>query len=298
MGRTPRRKVGKLKPKQDHMNNNQRRYDTEIEAVMFVPFTPGSKLTKDLQEIEDKWAGLLNNPKWNMVERSGSKLKDLLGNTTPWTSTNCGRMDCWMCKSNPEMRPRDCWTENATYRISCQECKESGSSAEYYGEAARTIYLHTKEHKSQLLKKVDDSPLYEQCRERHIGEIQEFKVDLISRHETVFSRQIMEGVLISNNPSAHKMNRRNEYNGSLIPTILVQTNGNILGTKRTHTSEKMGPNKRSRTKGPTDITSHNSPTGPSEPGRGGGPPKTVTNNSDTTTNKTSSTRVQHQVQGQ
>ena len=107
MGRTTRRKVGKPKPKQDHMNNNHRRYDTETEAVMFVPFTLGSRLTRDLQEAEDKWAELLNNPKWKMVERSGSKLKDLLGNTTPWASTNCGQSDCRVCESNPETRPRN-----------------------------------------------------------------------------------------------------------------------------------------------------------------------------------------------
>ena len=145
--------------KPNNSKYKQRRYDKDIEAVMFVPYTPGSKLVRALQEAEDKWAELLNHPKWRMVERSGSKLKDLLSNTTPWDNNYCGRQDCWVCETNPEAGPKSCWTENTTYKISCKQCTLEGTSAEYYAETACTIYQRTKEHRAQLNKNVEDSPL-------------------------------------------------------------------------------------------------------------------------------------------
>ena len=54
----------------------------EVKAVMFVPFTTGSKLAKSLREAEEK-LGSLTGYRLKMVEKAGDKLEDLPPSQTP-----------------------------------------------------------------------------------------------------------------------------------------------------------------------------------------------------------------------
>ena len=61
----------------------------EIKAVMFVPYTTGSKLAKSLREAEEK-LGSLTGYRLNMVEKAGDKLEALLTKSNPWQGLDCG----------------------------------------------------------------------------------------------------------------------------------------------------------------------------------------------------------------
>ena len=71
----------------------------EIEAVLFIPATPGSEMRKLLQSTEDQAAKLMNSPSIRVVERAGTKLIDEVGNNNPWKKEwTCPRKTCLPCQ--------------------------------------------------------------------------------------------------------------------------------------------------------------------------------------------------------
>ena len=61
--------INKLKSKPPK-NDKEKIYYNDIESVVFVPFTPGSRLMKQMQTAEDNHAKIHNNPKRKFVERA------------------------------------------------------------------------------------------------------------------------------------------------------------------------------------------------------------------------------------
>ena len=53
------------------------------EAVAFIPYTPGSKLRKELQEWENDFAKTLNIKKIKFIKTGGTKIKQLIVKD-PW----------------------------------------------------------------------------------------------------------------------------------------------------------------------------------------------------------------------
>ena len=71
----------------------------QIEGVLFVPATPESGLRKLLQEAKDKAAIMMNTPSIRIVERSGTKLMEEIGDTDPWRNEwCCQRKSCLPCQ--------------------------------------------------------------------------------------------------------------------------------------------------------------------------------------------------------
>ena len=96
------------------------------------------------------------------------------------------------------------------------------------------------------MKKMEDNPLWQHCKEHHEEEIQDFETKVIRTHRTTFNRQVTESVLIQTDQCTYPMNRKNEYNGSRIPKILIEGNGKIIGEKgKTYptTKDKQTDNK-------------------------------------------------------
>ena len=58
---------------------------------MCVPCTPGVSLQKELQAAEDKFTENTKLKRIRMVERGGTKLKDMLCAKDPWESESCER---------------------------------------------------------------------------------------------------------------------------------------------------------------------------------------------------------------
>ena len=62
----------------------------KVKAVMFVPFPKGSGLAKKLREAEEKMVDLTGY-RLKIVERSGTKLEELLHKANPWQGVDCER---------------------------------------------------------------------------------------------------------------------------------------------------------------------------------------------------------------
>ena len=84
-GKNKTTKTTKKKQKQEQVQNNTTR------AVMFIP--PNSTLAKLLQENEEKLEKLTNT-RLKVVERTGTKLVDLITKYNPWQGHDCMRENC------------------------------------------------------------------------------------------------------------------------------------------------------------------------------------------------------------
>ena len=74
-----------------------------------------------------------------------------------------------------------------------------------------------------------------------------FKINIVTKHKTAFNRQIKEGCLIANNNAEHKLNRKQEWNGTKIPTLKVEVNGIIVDDKKRKTTTTTDNNKNDTT---------------------------------------------------
>ena len=83
----------------------------ETEAVVFVACTPNAELQKLLQAEEDRFIATTKLKRIRIVERGGTKLKDLLCSRDPWEGKRCEREDCLPCSGD----------ENEGAGISCQK---------------------------------------------------------------------------------------------------------------------------------------------------------------------------------
>ena len=89
----------------------------DVKAVMFVPYTAGSKLAKSLREAEEK-LGSLTGYRLKMVEKAGDKLEDLLTKSNPWQGLDCRRQGCLLCETKlktEKNQSQDCQTRNLVY---------------------------------------------------------------------------------------------------------------------------------------------------------------------------------------
>ena len=57
--------------------------EVEIKAVMFIPFTTGSKLANNLREAAEK-LGSMTGYRLKLLEKAADKLADLLTKSNPW----------------------------------------------------------------------------------------------------------------------------------------------------------------------------------------------------------------------
>ena len=71
----------------------------EVECVVFVPATPGSKLMNLLQKGDNLMSETLNAPVLRLVKKGGSTIQERLGQSDPWKSeVFCQRKDCLHCQ--------------------------------------------------------------------------------------------------------------------------------------------------------------------------------------------------------
>ena len=89
------RRVGKKRKRGENVKQDQ---PSNNIAVMFVPFTPGGELARRLRESEaqlEKQTGY----RIKIVERTGTKIEDLLHRSNPWQGQDCEREGCLLCKT-------------------------------------------------------------------------------------------------------------------------------------------------------------------------------------------------------
>ena len=180
-------------------------YDT----VIFIQATPESKLRKMLQkDIDDSDFNI------RVVEMAGKSVKRHLQKSDPFQGGGCERDDCPVCASQGKGR---CNRNGVLYTATCQSCESI-----YHGETGRNAYIRGKEHVQQLRGKKTESPLWEHCVERHSGEEQNFKFDVIkSFGGDAMLRQISEAVANNRTTAQYKINRKAEWNEPLIPRAII-----------------------------------------------------------------------------
>ena len=69
----------------------------------------------------------LTNYRLKLVERSGSKLEDLLTSNNPWKGNDCGRLNCLLCRTKQQtgnQKTQECTKRSVCYEIWCRECVE------------------------------------------------------------------------------------------------------------------------------------------------------------------------------
>ena len=72
--------------------------DREIETVLFVPYTEGSRLQKLIQQADDDFVKGGKSKRLRVVERGGQTLEQMLGRNDPWGGHSCPRNDCLQCQ--------------------------------------------------------------------------------------------------------------------------------------------------------------------------------------------------------
>ena len=218
---------------------------SDIEAVLFVPYTPRGELAKLLQEEDDKFRRGTCMKKIKVVERGGITIKDILCRTNPWASEGCDRRDCLPCKWE-RGRGGNCQQESVVYVITCMECEKNNVRAEYTGETSRTAFLRGREHIDGLEKENEDNALWKHCHQKHDKNKVNFRMKVLRGHRSPLTRQVQEGVEIDCSKAGIVMNSKGEWNGSRLPRIRIEIGDDVVDEeedvyeKKNNVEKKLG----------------------------------------------------------
>ena len=231
-------------------NKNQ---ESKIKAVMFVPFTQGSELAKLLRENEENLVKLTGS-KVKIVERTGTKIQDLLTRSNPWKGHDCQRENCLLCFTKlrtENNKTQDCHQRNIVYETRCLTCQEQEIGRienleisekektelknkiklfKYIGESSRSSFERGWEHLNDLTSLSNKSHMLKHIliehQEQEISEIK-FGMKILKTCRTSFERQIYESVAIQQNRQEHViLNSRAEYNRCSLPRLRTQLGEN------------------------------------------------------------------------
>ena len=223
--------------------------DYPVQAVMFVPHTPGSTLAKLLRENEEKIAKLTKN-KLKIVERAGKKLQDIITKSNPWRGQDCQRENCLICitKTRTEKgQGQDCTRRSLIYETRCLTCEELEIEKiekmeideeekisrknkiqlyKYIGETSRSGFERGWEHLSDFAQLKSTSHMLKHTVGVHEGQdlsTVKFGMRIIHHCKSSFERQIKESVLIqAERQDHHLLNSRSEYNRCSLPRLCTQ----------------------------------------------------------------------------
>ena len=200
----------------------------EIKSVLFVPRTEGGELIKRLRKKEAELAEITEY-RVKLVERSGTQIRKILCKKNPFAGQNCFREYCMICKEGGK---GDCRRRNITYKTSCNNCRErnaaSGISdndenvASYIGESARSGAERSKEHVEDAKKEKEESHIHKHKLLEHPGEDVHFTMKVIKKHNSCFSRQVHESVLIEMAEKENLLNSKNSFNRCSIPRLTIE----------------------------------------------------------------------------
>ena len=184
------------------------------ESVIFVPCTPESRLKKIYEEQIKK-----TEFKIKVVEKGGTKMKDILHRKNPFKKMKCDRNDCFVCSTGGKGA---CDKENITYDIICQApCLHKSV---YRGESSFNAYTRGKEHLEKYQAGDAQSTLVNHCNDKHGGEHVQFRMDVTGYfHNDAMLRQINEGINIKRTSEERLMNSRREWHITPIPHSTVRS---------------------------------------------------------------------------
>ena len=161
-------------------------------APIIIPATPGGELARRLRKIAEEES--VPGVNFKVVERGGKTLVRQLQNPNPTATTECNKPKCIPC--GQPGGGRSCHRNNITYQYTCTDCQ-----AVYTGETSRNLYTRALEHKKKYEEKAGDSFINNHQLESHEGNKPNFTVKVVGSYRDPLSRQVAEGVLITNTKS-------------------------------------------------------------------------------------------------
>ena len=202
----------------------------EVESVVFIPYTKGSSLRKQLQEEDDKVTKILGIPRTKYIEKAGNKISSQIIVKNPWVAIKggCGRKLCYACKSTAG-KGISCRKEGINYSITCKLCETTGRKTLYLGESSRSAYERMNEHAYLFRTKKEGDPekqqsnsvLWGHSRDHHAGQMvmSDWKISIDSSHVTPLNRQVTEAVRISRASPDILLNSKNEFGANNLPEL-------------------------------------------------------------------------------
>ena len=180
----------------------------ETRSVILVEHTPDGTLAKRLREQVGRMEHIMGF-RLKVVEKTGTKLKDMFSPTNVWGGSKCEREDCTTCTQGCEDLP-DCTRRSIVYESICSKCnpgaKEQGPlrninkdvPSVYVGETSRSIYEHAGEHWNSYRKRNTDSHIWKHHLVHHDGEGEpEMVFKMVGKFKTaLITRQFTEAVTI------------------------------------------------------------------------------------------------------
>ena len=213
---------------------------------MFVPYTTNGKLAKMLRENEERLSQLTLT-KLKIVERTGTKLQDILTKSNPWQGQDCTRENCLLCHTKArtdKLTSQDCSKRNIVYETTCVTCetlarkeieeddlgdqekldkKKKIKLFKYVGESGRSAYERGWEHVNDMTTLNPRSHMLKHILLHHQGQDMksvEFGMSVRKFCKTSFERQILESVTIQQERNHHHiMNSKSEYNRCSLPRL-------------------------------------------------------------------------------
>ena len=159
------------------------------EAVLFIPATPGSQLTKLARNKIEQ-----SKLRVKVVEKPGKKVKELLQKNDPIADKMCHNKDCFVCSTT---KKGGCRSSSVTYKLNC--IKE-GCSFSYNGQTGKNGYSRGDEHIEDYRKKEAFSVMWKHCQKQHLGIKQKFTMEIVDKcRGDPTKRQILEAIRIQNN---------------------------------------------------------------------------------------------------
>ena len=245
-----RTKPGWTRKNKGVKSEHRRKGDTgplETKTVLFVEHTPEGTLAKRLRDQLGRMEGTMGF-RIKVVERAGTRLKDLFSLTNVWGGSQCEREDCTTCTQEGEDLP-DCTTRGIVYESICTKCNPGATRpgplvtanktvpSVYVGESSRSVYERAGEHWNAYKNRRPDSHIWKHHLVHHegVGE-PEMTVKVVGCFRSALSRQIFEAVRIRRR-GADVLNSRGEYNRSRIHRLTIDK-GEEHGTLGEHRPEK------------------------------------------------------------
>ena len=114
-------------------------------ALLFFPTTFSESLAARVKLEEEKLAEIVCW-RFNIIERGGRQLKELLVKSNIFSKEKCGRSECGSCSQGKKLQ--DCRRRGILYLTSCTEClgADGKQRAKYVGESARSGMERYGEH--------------------------------------------------------------------------------------------------------------------------------------------------------
>ena len=178
-------------------------------APIMVPSTPGGELARMLREVAETES--TEDVRFKIIETCGRRIKHQLQSSNPTATQGCTDSSCIACQHG-KGEGGNCRTNNITYEVECLLCKgqEGGERSTYVGESSRNLFTRGAEHKSKYENHKDDSFLVKHQLEEHQGAAAEIAAKVTGVYSDCLTRQIAEGVLISNSNTV-LMNTKSEW---------------------------------------------------------------------------------------